>query len=119
MRIPSTPVSASALALVTLSSLALAQPRGPAPPLAPSSAAPQPAVFDPQQFPAIRGELERLTLTSRGDVDGFILKDGTEVKTAPELGAQIAFAIKSGDRVTVHGLKAAALPLVRSGVHHR
>jgi hypothetical protein len=83
-----------------------------APPPPPASPAPQALVYDPQQFPAIRGEVDRLTLTARGDIDGFILKDGTEVKTAPDLSTQIAFAIKPGDRVTVHGLKAAALPLV-------
>jgi len=82
------------------------------PPLAAAAPGPQAAVYDPEQFPAIRGEFDRFTLTSRGDIDGLILKDGTEVKTAPALSTQIAFAIKPGDAVTVHGLKAAALPLV-------
>jgi hypothetical protein len=100
MRIPLTSISAGGLTLMTLSTLSLAQEAPPA------------AVYDPHQFPAIRGELDRLTLTPRGEIDGFILKDGTEVKTAPDLSTQIAFAIKPGDRVTVHGLKAAALPLV-------
>jgi hypothetical protein len=107
MRIPLTSISAGGLTLMTLSTLSLAQEAPPPPPTAPPA-----AVYDPQQFPAIRGELDRLTLTPRGEIDGFILKDGTEVKTAPDLSTQIAFAIKPGDRVTVHGLKAAALPLV-------
>jgi hypothetical protein len=107
MRTPLTSISAGGLTLMTISTLCLAQA---VPPLAP--AAPPAAVYDSQQFPAIRGELDRLTLTARGEIDGFILKDGTEVKTAPDLSTQIAFAIKPGDRVTVHGLKAAALPLV-------
>jgi hypothetical protein len=110
MRSPLTSISAGGLTLITLSSLSFAQDVAPPPPPAPAS--PPAAVYDPQQFPAIRGELDRLTLTARGEIDGFILKDGTEVKTAPELSTQIAFAIKPGDRVTVHGLKAAALPLV-------
>jgi len=111
MRTPLTLISASALTLMTVSAVSLAQ--GVAPPAQPAAPpAPQALVYDPQQFPAIRGELERLTLTARGDIDGFILKDGTEVKTAPDLSTQIAFAFKPGDRVTVHGLKAAALPLV-------
>jgi hypothetical protein len=107
---PFTPISAGGLTLITLSTLSFAQEVAPPPPPAP--AAPPAAVYDPQQFPAIRGELDRLTLTARGEIDGFILKDGMEVKTAPDLSTQIAFAIKPGDRVTVHGLKAAALPLV-------
>jgi hypothetical protein len=74
----------------------------------------QAATYDPQQLPSIRGEIERMSLTARGDIDGVILKDGTEVKISPELSTQIAFAIKPGDRVTIHGLRAAALPLVRA-----
>lgn len=111
MRTPRTAISAGGLALMTLTNVGFAQVMAP-PRVAAPPAAPQAAVYDPQQFPAIHGELERLTLTARGDIDGFILKDGTEVKTAPHLSTQIAFAIKPGDRVIVHGLKAAALPLV-------
>jgi len=110
MRSPLPSISAGGLTLITLSTLSFAQDVAPPPPPAPAS--PPAAVYDPQQLPAMRGELDRLTLTPRGDIDGFILKDGTEVKTAPDLSTQIAFAIKPGDRVTVHGLKAAALPLV-------
>lgn len=105
MRIPLPPSFSIGVALSALGGLALA--KAPAPP--PSV---QTGVYDPQAFPASRGEVERLTLTPRGDIDGFILKDGTEVKAAPDLSTQIAFAVKPGDRITVHGLKAAALPLV-------
>jgi hypothetical protein len=104
------------------SSSALAQGLAPAPGTAPpppaapaaASSATQTPLFDPQQLPATRGEFERLTLTARGDVDGLILKDGTEVKTSPDLAAQIAQALKAGDRLTIHGLRAAAVPLVRA-----
>jgi hypothetical protein len=72
------------------------------------------AVYDPQQFPALRGEVQQFTLTGRGDIDGFILRDGTEVKTPPELSTQLAFVVKPGSHVTIHGLRAAALPLVRA-----
>jgi hypothetical protein len=111
MRTPLTLISNSALTLMTVSAVSLAQEGAPPPqPMAP--AAPQALVYDAHQFPFVRGEIDRLTLTARGDIDGFILTDGTEVKTAPYLSTQIAFAIKPGDRVTVHGLKAAALPLL-------
>jgi len=53
-------------------------------------------------------------MTPRGDIDGLILSDGTEVKTPPHLSAEIAYSIKPGDTITVHGLRAAALPLVRA-----
>jgi hypothetical protein len=111
MRISLPTISISGVALTAMSGLALSQTVAPPPP---GPTATQVAVYDPQQFPAIRGEIERLTLTARGDIDGVILKDGTEVKTSPDLSTQIAFVIKPGDRVTVHGLRAAALPLVRA-----
>jgi len=111
MRTPLTLISTSALTLMTVSAVSLAQEV--APPIQPMApAASQALVYDPHQFPFVRGEIEQLTLSARGDIDGFILTDGTEVKTAPYLSTQIAFAIKPGDRVTVHGLKAAALPLL-------
>jgi hypothetical protein len=113
MQIPVTKLSAGAIAFTIFGGFALSQEVLPPPPPG-TTATTQAVIYDPQQFPATRGELERLTLTARGDIDGFILKDGTEVKTAPGLSTQIAFAIKPGDRVTVHGLRAAALPLVRA-----
>ncbi len=69
-------------------------------------------LYDPQQLPAYKGQVQLFTLTPRGDIDGLVLADGTEVKTPPHLSTEIAFAIKPGDSVTIHGLKAASLPLV-------
>ena len=71
-------------------------------------------IYDPDQLPAVHGVAEQFTLTPRGDVDGLILADGTEVKTPPHLSTQIAYTVKLGDAVTIHGLRAAALPLVQA-----
>ncbi|HEY1431542.1 MAG TPA: hypothetical protein VGF39_07945, partial [Stellaceae bacterium] len=60
--------------------------------------------YDPQQLPMLQGKVAQYSLTPRGDVDGLILEDGTEIHLPPHLGAQLVFAIKPGDRVTVHGL---------------
>jgi hypothetical protein len=70
-----------------------------------------PPIYDPQQLPAQRGQVLQFTLTPRGDIDGLILVDGTEVKTPPHLSTQLAYAIRPGDTVTIRGLHAAALPL--------
>jgi len=113
MQIPRPLISASVVALATLSEMSFSQTVAPPSDVSAPPAA-RGAVYDPQQFPSVRGELERLTFTGRGDIDGLILKDGTEVKTSPDLSTQIAFAIRPGDRVTIHGLRAAALPLVRA-----
>jgi hypothetical protein len=71
-------------------------------------------LFDPAQLPVFKGKVQLFTLTPRGDIDGMILTDGTEVKTPPHLSSEIAYAVKLGDAVTIHGLKAAALPLIQA-----
>jgi hypothetical protein len=55
---------------------------------------------------------QAIYLDAAGDVDGFILRDGTEVAFPPHLTSQIVFAIRPGDAVSVRGLKARALPLI-------
>ena len=82
-------------------------------PAAPRGASDSP-VYDPDQLPAVNGTVRQFTLTPRGDIDGLILTDGTEVKTPPHLSSEIAFSVKPGDKVAIHGLRAAALPLVRA-----
>jgi hypothetical protein len=58
--------------------------------------------------------VQQFILSPRGEIDGLILSDGTEVKTPPRLSTSIAYAIKPGDTVTIHGLRAAAIPLLRA-----
>jgi hypothetical protein len=74
---------------------------------------PQP-VYDPAQLPSYSGRVQQFTLTARGDIDGLILADGTEVKTPPHLSTSIAYSVRLGDPVSVHGLRAAALPLIQA-----
>jgi hypothetical protein len=74
----------------------------------------QAGTFDPSQLPAIQGAVGQYSLTPRGDVDGLILTDGTEVHMPPHLGTQLVFAVKPGDAVTVHGLRARAIPMVQA-----
>ena len=70
--------------------------------------------YDPAQLPATKGRVAQYSLTPRGDVDGLILDDGTEVHLPPHLGAQLVFAVKPGDQVTVRGLKARDVPMVQA-----
>ncbi len=69
-------------------------------------------LFDPSQLPEVKGTVAQYMLTPRGDVDGFILTNGTEVFMAPRLSTQLVFAVKPGDAITIHGLQAKAEPLV-------
>ncbi len=80
-------------------------------PMAASATPGQPA-FDLSQLPTTRGTVRYFTLTPRGDVDGFILADGTQVHVPPHLSTQLAAAVRLGDPVTVRGLRAAAIPMV-------
>ncbi|MFL5253757.1 MAG: hypothetical protein ACJ8AI_12830 [Rhodopila sp.] len=80
---------------------------------APTVMAQQVATYDPQQLPATQGQVAQFSLTPRGDVDGVILQDGTQVHMPPHLGGQLVQAVRPGDTVTVRGLKAQALPLIQ------
>ena len=70
--------------------------------------------YDTSQLPAIHGKVTQYDLTPRGDVDGLILDDGTEVHFRPDLGLQVAAIVRPGDTVTIHGLKARVLKLVQA-----
>jgi len=72
----------------------------------------QGALWDPAQLPESRGTVKQYTLAPRGEVDGLILNDGTEVHIPKHLGAQMVFAIRPGDDVSIRGLKARGLPMV-------
>src|SRR5205807_1155108 len=62
-----------------------------------------PAVW--QQATTIAGTVTRFTLTPRGDLDGLILADGTQVHVPPHLSAELAAAVKAGDTVNVSGYR--------------
>lgn len=79
-----------------------------------AAVAQQAATYDPAQLPEIQGKVAEYSLTPRGDVDGLILADGTEVHLPPHLGTQLVFAVKPGDAVTIRGLKARAAPMVQA-----
>ena len=59
-----------------------------------------------------QGTLVHYTLTPRGDVDGFVLADGTEVNIAPRLSTALVFTARPGDKVTVTWRKRPDRPLV-------
>ena len=80
------------------------------------ASAQQPAAptFDPAQLPQMHGTVGQYSLTPRGDVDGLILTDGTEVHLPPHLGTQLVFIARPGDAVTIHGLRARAVAMVQA-----
>lgn len=72
------------------------------------------ATYDPSQLPAMQGKVAQYSLTPRGDVDGLILADGTQVHLPPHLGVALVQAVKPGETVTIRGLKAQAIPVVQA-----
>jgi hypothetical protein len=107
----------AALVSCGIAGLAAAQPMSQQPP-AQAVAAPAPpsppglATYDVQQSPAARGTVQRFTLTPRGDLDSFVLSDGTDVHLPPHLSAQPATAVRPGDSVSVRGYRSVTVPLV-------
>jgi hypothetical protein len=108
-------IGGTAIAACGLAGLAWAQPAT-APPPPPAVAAPIPPPggfpYAIQQLPQFKGTVAHYTLTPRGDVDGLLLSDGTEVHFPPHMSAQLVYVIKPGDAVTVRGLKAFSLPVI-------
>jgi hypothetical protein len=80
---------------ILLATAAFAQMPPPPPPGSPPLAL--------RQSMTIGGTVTRFTLTPRGDLDGLILSDGTQVHVPPHLSAELAAAVKLGDAVTVSG----------------
>jgi hypothetical protein len=106
----------TALVSCAVATLAAAQPGPPQPPAGPIAVpvAPPPGgqAYDLQQLVETRGIVQRFTLTPRGDLDGFLLADGTDVHLPPHLSTQLATAVRPGDAVSVRGYRSATVPLV-------
>jgi hypothetical protein len=110
-------IGGTAIAACVLAGLAWAQPATTPPPAPPPAvAAPVPPAsgfpYAIQQLPEFKGTVARYTLTPRGDVDGLLLGDGTEVHFPPHMSAQLVYVIKPSDAITVRGVKAFSLPLI-------
>ncbi|HEX4508575.1 MAG TPA: hypothetical protein VH328_00775 [Burkholderiaceae bacterium] len=63
---------------------------------------------------SVSGRVTRLLLNPNGDVDGFLLEDGTQVATPPHWSARIVDVIKGHDPVTVTGQRANDGSVVRA-----
>lgn len=71
----------------------------PPPPMPPGPASAQ------QHLATATGRVARFTLSPRGELDGLILGDGTEVHVPPHLSEQLAAAVRPGDTVTISGYR--------------
>lgn len=80
-----------------------APPRGGAVPPPPPPLSPVLPGNDIASDALVSGTLSRLTINPEGEVDGFVLTDGTLVHLPPHLGTQLTALARPGERVTVAG----------------
>lgn len=70
-------------------------PRGPRPPHGPRHEADEPMTAS--------GTIREFQKNRHGDIDGFLLADGTEVKVPPHQGSELQAITKVGDEVKIDG----------------
>jgi len=64
-----------------------------------------PGRLDPSTLAEFHGKVTQYEVTPRGDVDGLILADGTEVHFPPHLGTQVTAIVQPGADVTLRAEK--------------
>ena len=66
--------------------------------------------------PVADGIVDRYLLTPRGDVNGLLLHDGSQMHVTLRAGEDLTKNIQPGDHVRVHGRRVSDSPLVRADV---
>ncbi|KQP15079.1 hypothetical protein [Pseudorhodoferax sp. Leaf267] len=102
-----------AIAALLLGASAFAQQPPPPAPAAPPPAGMAAPADASAAAPVAAGKVQRWLLNPNGEVDGFLLADGTQVAFAPHLSAALLQAVKLGDAVQVSGWRTPNLPNVR------
>jgi len=94
------------------------------PPLSPardraSDHSPSVTVLDPPSMekpPVADGIVDRYLLNPRGDVNGLLLRDGSQMHVTLRAAEDLTKAIQPGDHVRVHGRRVSDSPLVKPDV---
>jgi hypothetical protein len=63
------------------------------------------ATYYQSTAPIAQGLVTRYLMNPRGDVDGLLLDDGTQVKFPPHMSAELTATVKPGQTVTVQGFR--------------
>ena len=80
--------------------------------LAALAAAPEPNPMDA----SISGTVAHYTLAPKGEVDGFVLGDGTQVHVPSHQAAALVFTARPGDTVSVQGRRAEGGSVIEAGL---
>src|SRR6478672_955180 len=94
------------------------------PPLSPaqdraSDRSPSVPVVDPPSMekpPVADGIVDRYLLNPRGDVNGLLLRDGSQMHVTLRAAQDLTKAVQPGDHVRVHGRRVSDSPLVKPDV---
>jgi hypothetical protein len=76
-------------------------------------------VLDPPSMdksPVADGVVDRYLLNPRGDINGLLLRDGSQMHVTLRAAQDLTKAIQPGDHVRVHGRRASGSPLVKPDV---
>src|SRR5262245_17551456 len=76
-------------------------------------------VLDPPSMdkpPVADGIVDRYLLNPRGEVNGLLLRDGSQMHITLRAGQDLIKSIQPGDHVRVHGRRASDTPLVKPDV---
>jgi len=68
------------------------------------------------QPPVADGIVDRYLLNPRGDVNGLLLRDGSQIPVTLRAAQELIKTVQAGDHVRVHGRRVADLPLVKPDV---
>jgi hypothetical protein len=61
--------------------------------------------LDPDYLPETSGTVDLFLINPHGDIDGMMLRDGTEVHFPPHLSGAIARQVKIGEPVKIYGVR--------------
>lgn len=101
------------ISALLLSGLAFAQP---VPPPPRGDAPPRPADATPA---AIDGTVKQFLLAPRGEVEGLLLNDGTQVAVPPHLRDALSSTVRAGDAVHVDGRRESATRVAAAAIADR
>jgi hypothetical protein len=60
---------------------------------------------DPDHLPEVSGVVDCFLQNAKGEADGLILTDGTEIHFPPHMGSDVISAVRPGGRVSVRGFR--------------
>jgi hypothetical protein len=67
--------------------------------------------IDPDSLPSLSGQVATFIPNPHGELDGLLLRDGTQIHFAPHLSASVARRIKLGSQVTVRAFRPRGAPV--------